>query len=67
MRANLRVVFEIPDDWTSEQALAVYELLDGLRERILSRYGAHIIDAFREQCAPSPLPERSGDPSSDTG
>jgi hypothetical protein len=37
-RTDLRVLFEIPDYWTPEQALAVYELLDGLRERILSRY-----------------------------
>jgi hypothetical protein len=34
-RTDLRVWFEIPDYWTPEQALAVYELLDGLRERIL--------------------------------
>ena len=31
-RTDLRVLFEIPDYWTPEQALAVYELLDGLRE-----------------------------------
>jgi hypothetical protein len=40
----------------------VYELLDDLRERILSRYEAQISDAFREQCMPSPPPGRS-DPS----
>jgi hypothetical protein len=44
-RTDLRVLFEIPDYWTPEQALAVYELLDGLREIILSRYEAQIIDA----------------------
>ena len=33
--AHLRPVsVEIPVTWTPEQALAVYELLDGLRERI---------------------------------
>jgi hypothetical protein len=61
MRTDLRVLVEIPDYWTPEQALAVYELLEELRERILSRYEAQIRDAFREECAPSPPPERSSD------
>jgi hypothetical protein len=64
-RTDLRVLFEIPDYWTPEQALAVYELLDDLRERILSRYEAQISDALREECAPSPPPECSSDPSSE--
>ena len=64
-RTDIRVLLEIPDYWTTEQALAVYELLDGLRERILSRYEAQIMDALREERAPSPLPEHS-DPSSET-
>jgi hypothetical protein len=51
-RTDLRVCFEIPDYWTPEQALAVYELLDSLRECILSRYHAQITDAYREQCMP---------------
>ena len=61
-RTDLRVLFEIPDYWTPEQALAVYELLDDLRELILSRYDLQIMDAVREECAPTPLPEGSGDP-----
>jgi len=63
-RTDLRVLFEIPDYWTPEQALAVYELLHELREIILSRYQAQIIDAFREECAPSP-PQEPSDCSSD--
>ena len=63
-RTGLRVLFEIPDYWTLQQALAVYELLDDLRERILSRYEAQIMDALREECAPS-APPQSSDPSSD--
>jgi hypothetical protein len=63
-RTDLRVLFEIPDYWTPEQALAVYELLDGLREIIFSRYEAQIIDAVREECAPS-APPAPNDPSSD--
>ena len=64
MRTDLRILFEIPDYWTPEQALAVYELLDGLRDSILSRYEAQIMDALREECAPSAVLEPS-DPSSD--
>ena len=63
-RSDLRVLFEIPDYWTPEQALAVYELLDDLRELILSRYDLQIMDAVREECAPSAPPDPSG-PSSD--
>jgi len=63
IRTDLRVRLEIPDYWTPEQALAVYELLDDLRERILSRYEAQIMDALREACAPSAPP--SSDPASE--
>jgi hypothetical protein len=63
-RTDLRVLVEIPDYWTPEQALAIHELLDELRERILSRYEAQILDALREACASSAPPEPS-DPSSD--
>jgi hypothetical protein len=58
-RSGLRGLFEVPDYWTPEQALAVYELLDGLLERILSRYEAQIMDALREERAPSAPPEPS--------
>jgi hypothetical protein len=63
-RTDLRVLFEIPDYWTPEQALAVYELLDDLLELILSRYDLQIMDAVREECAPS-APKEPSDPSSD--
>jgi hypothetical protein len=36
--------FTIPDYWTPEQALAVLELLDGLRELIWAHYGMQLID-----------------------
>jgi len=38
---------DIPDHWSPEQALAVYELLDQLRDRVWDRYSVPIIDAFR--------------------
>jgi hypothetical protein len=52
-RTDLRVLFEIPDYWTPEQALAVNELLDELREHILSRYDLQIMGGLREECVPS--------------
>ena len=64
-RTDLRVLFEIPDYWTPEQALAAYELLDGLRERILCRYQAQIEDALGEEWAPSPPPGGGGGSQSD--
>jgi hypothetical protein len=33
-----RFILPLPDDWTPEQALAVYELLNDLAEAIWSRY-----------------------------
>ena len=37
----------IPDYWSPEQALAVYEFLDDLRERIWDRYGEQITEHMR--------------------
>ncbi len=41
----------IPDDWSPEQALAVYELLDQLRDRIWDRYQHQLIAQFQADCA----------------
>ncbi len=38
------IPFDIPDDWSPEQALAVYELLDALRERVWDRYQLQLIE-----------------------
>ena len=45
-----RATLVIPDDWTPEQALAVYELLQGLTEIVWRRYDLAIIDLI----APEP-------------
>jgi hypothetical protein len=44
--------FILPDNWTPEQALAVVELLDDLRERIWAHYQIPLHDLLREQCRP---------------
>ena len=38
----------IPDDWTPEQALAVYDFIDALREAIWARYGLQLVELMRE-------------------
>jgi hypothetical protein len=43
------VTVEIPVTWTPEQALAVYELLDELRERIWESYDFQLQDLLRQQ------------------
>ena len=38
-----------PTDWSPEQAVAVFEILDELRERVRDVYGRRIQQALREQ------------------
>ena len=38
------IPFDIPDDWSPEQALAVYEMLDALRDHIWERYQLQLIE-----------------------
>ena len=45
----LSIPFAIPAYWTPEQAMAVFELLDDLRERIWAHYQLQLIDLYREQ------------------
>jgi hypothetical protein len=42
--------FTVDSTWTPEQALAVWELLDDLRERVWNHYGLVIQNLLREQC-----------------
>jgi len=61
-----RFIYHLPDYWTPEQALAVLELLDDLREVIWSHYDLKVIDELRAQnlSDPSEPPDTtSGDDS----
>lgn len=50
------IQFIIQDDWTPEQALAVVELLDDLREVIWNRYQLQLYERLREQrCTGFPM------------
>ena len=44
--------FLIPDDWSADQALAVVELIDDLRERICMHYQVALHEQLHEQRAP---------------
>ena len=39
----------LPEGWSSEQALAVFEIVDELREILWHRYGGQIQQALRAQ------------------
>jgi len=63
--AHLRpVAFEISRFWPPEVALAVFELIDDLRDKILALHGDRIFDLLREQrgCdGPRPRPDAGDD------
>ena len=43
------LAFKVEANWTPEQALAVWELLDDLRDRIATHYGLAMQNLMREQ------------------
>ena len=43
------ITVEIPLTWTAEQALAVWEMLDDLREKIWARYSCQLQELLAEQ------------------
>jgi hypothetical protein len=47
----------IPQHWTPEQALAVFECLQALREALWLAYGSQVQQAWREQLMPGTPPE----------
>ena len=50
--AHLRpLAVQIPPTWTSEEALAVFELIDDLREKIWTLYHVKLQALLREQYA----------------
>jgi hypothetical protein len=58
--AHLRPLnVEIPATWTPEQALAVFELLDEIRDKIWSRYGVRLQDLLHEQQTSSAVDPRN--------
>ena len=44
----------LPIDWSPEQAVAVFEILDELRDSVWARYGLQIQHVLREQRCTTP-------------
>jgi hypothetical protein len=42
------ITVEIPATWTDEQAQAVFDLLDELKDRIWERYGCRLQEMMRD-------------------
>jgi hypothetical protein len=57
----LTIALHIPTYWTPEQAFAVFELIDKLRDTIWQCYGLQIQDEYRDQLQPSPV-DRTDNP-----
>lgn len=47
------ISLQIPTYWTPEQALAVFELIDALRDAIWQCYEMQLLDEFRDQLKPA--------------
>ena len=52
----------IPADWSAEQALATFELLNDLMERIWTHYALDIQALIRQQQCPDPHIANDPDP-----
>jgi hypothetical protein len=49
-----QIDFAIPAHWSPEQALAVFELLDDLRDKIWAHYGLRLQQLLAEEHQPVP-------------
>ncbi len=59
--AHLRPIpVEIPATWTPEQALAVFDLLDEIREKIWAVYSCRLQDLLQEQQRSSTTDDDNG-------
>jgi hypothetical protein len=50
-----QINLSIPAHWSPEQALAVFELLDDLRDKIWAHYGLRLQQLLAEQQQTAPL------------
>ena len=61
----LTISLQIPTYWTPEQAFAVFDMINDLREAIWQCYSLELLDQYRDQCRPA-APDRDdkdfGDP-----
>ena len=59
-RTQLAISLQIPTYWTPEQAFAVFELIDELRDAIWRGYALQLQEEYRDQLR---HPEAERDPS----
>jgi hypothetical protein len=55
------ITIDIPATWTAEEALAAFELLEEITQRIRGRYGTQMQDLLREQTQ-TPTPNATAGP-----
>jgi hypothetical protein len=55
----------IPTTWTPEQALAVFELIDDLRDRLWALHGSQIQDLLQQEQGSAASNALSADPGDD--
>ena len=48
-RGGAAMPMPLPTDWSPEQAVAVFEILDELRERVWAQYGLQIQQVLRDE------------------
>jgi len=48
-RGGAAIPIPLPADWSPEQAVAVFEILDELRERVWAHYGVQIQQVLRDE------------------
>lgn len=58
----LTISLQIPTYWTPEQACAVFEMVDDLREAIWRCYALQLQDHYRDQLKPSAADHVDVDP-----
>jgi hypothetical protein len=61
----LTISLQIPTYWTPEQAFAVFDLVNDLRDAIWQCYGPQLLDEYRDQLQPAPIDQvdkAPGDP-----
>ena len=47
-----KIELEVPAYWSPEEALAVFELIDDLRDKIWAHYGLQLQDLIKQQQQP---------------
>jgi hypothetical protein len=58
----LTISLNIPTYWTPEQAFAVFELVNDLRDAIWQCYNVQLIDEYRDQLKPPTADHPDTDP-----